>query len=180
MDEGPAFMVGPYDWVDAAFTYDGRPAQAVRRLKYDRTTCLVPWMAATLRERFDEHDAASVFDVVVPVPLARRRRADRGFNQSELICQDLPTVQLGLIKRIRETPPQVNLDHGERRTNLRGAFVSGPEAAGKRVLLVDDVYTTGATAEACAVSLLDAGAAQVGILTFCRVKEPFGPGGTAQ
>ena len=74
--EGSRFFVGPYDWTDAAFVFEGRPSQAVRRLKYDRATCLVPWMASVLRARFDDQGAAALFDVVVPVPLARRRRAD--------------------------------------------------------------------------------------------------------
>lgn len=171
----PGFRTGPYTWTDAPYSYEGRPAQAVRRLKYDRATGLVAWMAGELLRRHTEAEASTSFDVVVPVPLARGRLAERGFNQSELLASQLPDLHLDLLKRTRETRPQVSLDAGERRANLSGAFWASPQVQGLRVLLVDDVVTTGATAEACGIALAAAGAVLVGILTFCRVDDPIGP-----
>jgi len=128
-------------------------------------------MAGHLAERYAQSDMGSLFDVVVPVPLARGRLSQRGFNQSELLATDLPNVQNTLLSRHRETPHQVGLKAEARRANLMGAFAA-QQVEGLRVLLLDDVYTTGATAEACAVTLRRAGAIDIGMLAFCRVNDP--------
>jgi ComF family protein len=117
-------------------------------------------------------------DIVVPVPLHRRRLWWRRFNQSAALAKAL--ARLGkkpfapaILTRIRATAQQVGLSAEERDRNVRGAFrVSPPEkiaVAGRRVLLVDDVYTTGATAKAATRALLRAGAAAVDVLVFARV-----------
>ncbi|MES1227228.1 MAG: ComF family protein, partial [Armatimonadota bacterium] len=174
-ESSPDLRSGPVSLVDAVFPYEGRPAQAVRRLKYDRATGLWKWMSSRLRDRFESQDLGARYDLVVPVPLAKGRLGERGFNQSELLASGLTDVRTDLLKRIRETPPQVNLDVTTRRANLAAAFSCTEEVKGRSVLLVDDVYTTGATAEACALCLASAGALTVGVLTFCKVKEPVGP-----
>lgn len=92
----------------------------------------------------------------------------RGFNQSVLLSALLPADKLKpkLLTRIRATKPQVHLNREERLTNLKGAFQAAPEVEGKEILLIDDVYTSGGTAVACAEALIAAGAASVGILTL--------------
>jgi ComF family protein len=116
------------------------------------------------------------YDLVVPVPLHRSRLWWRGFNQAALLA-DEAARRLGLpidaasVVRTRRTPPQTARDHDERRRNVRRAFaVKRPERmVGKRVLLVDDVMTTGATADECARAILSAGARSVDVFTLARV-----------
>lgn len=160
--------------VGTAFRYDGRAAQAVRRLKYDRATALAEPMAALLAEsarrlRLDEVDA------VVPVPIHFLRRCSRGFNQSELLCErfDPALVRTDLLRRVRFTRPQVGLTREQRSRNLRDAFRASRRVEGLRVLLVDDVLTGGFTMLECARTLADAGAACVQGLVFCF--EELGP-----
>jgi ComF family protein len=115
-------------------------------------------------------------DLLVPVPLHPRRERERGFNQALLLARRLGRVwarQVGgdVLVRSVATRPQTDLSADERRANVRGAFVlRHPEAvAGRHVVLVDDIMTTGATAAECAACLRRAGAASVGVLTVARV-----------
>jgi ComF family protein len=122
------------------------------------------------------------FDLVVPVPLHWRRRWQRGFNQSELLARGMAqrcgVPMRGVLRRARSTDAQAGLSHARRRRNVAGAFRLRRRAriAGMRVLLVDDVMTTGATAAACAVALKRAGARHVALLTLARVDRRFSAG----
>jgi ComF family protein len=114
-------------------------------------------------------------DVLVPVPLAPARRRQRGFNQAELIARGVGArlgwpVDPSLLVRVRETPQQIWLPEAERRTNVEGAFgCPNPDAVdGRRVVLVDDVMTTGSTLRACAEPLKLAGALRVYGLVVAR------------
>ena len=131
------------------------------------------WMATAGRELLAEADA------LVPVPLHWRRQWARRFNQSALLAEvdrarraGVP-VAYGALKRVKATPQQVGLSQAERAQNVQGAFRVPPdgkaEVAGRRLVLVDDVLTSGATVDACARALLRAGAAQVDVLVFARV-----------
>ncbi len=114
-------------------------------------------------------------DLVLAIPLHRRRQSERGYNQSELLVGEL-CRQLGwpsdgeALSRIRQTRPQMGLTAAERRANVHGAFVADPaRVGGKRVLLVDDVCTTGSTLTAAAIALREAGARSVTAYCLCTV-----------
>lgn len=114
-------------------------------------------------------------DYFVPVPLHPKRHHERGFNQADLLSLELsrhfgiPTMT-GILNRTRHTIPQFDLHPKERMVNVRGAFSvrGGQHIQGKRLMLIDDIYTTGATVSECTRVLKDAGAEQVHILTLSR------------
>ena len=117
-------------------------------------------------------------DALTFVPSSRASMAERGFNTAQELARALsrnvrlPNVRL--LKKIRETADQASLDRAGRRTNLAGAFISA--SAPRRLILVDDVMTTGATADACARALRAAGARDVLVVTFARAGDPPAPG----
>ncbi len=125
-------------------------------------------MAKQLRAFYDDLDLAEA-GWIVPVPIHPSRGRMRGFNQAELLCKELPQekVKLDLLKRTKKTKPQVELSAARRMIELRGAFATGRPLEGERILLVDDVITTGGTALACAETLRNAGAIDVRVLTYC-------------
>jgi ComF family protein len=135
------------------------------------------WLAGPLGALLLERTplAVGVYDIMLPVPLHVQRLRWRGFNQAQLLARPLAHaagVRLDpySLERVRPTRPQVELDEKERRHNVAGAFrVLRPKAvAGRRVLLVDDVYTTGATVDECSRVLLRAGAQSVDVLALAR------------
>jgi ComF family protein len=111
-------------------------------------------------------------DTLVPVPLHPRRLRQRGYNQAGLLAEGLARLAglpvLELLRRCKPTRPQWDLDRQSRRDNLAGAFLASSQARGRRVLLIDDVCTSGASLEACARALRRAGAARVAAYVFAR------------
>ena len=158
------------DPVSMVFHYEGRAGQAVRRLKYDLSTCLAEPMAIRLGNRFNSQFAGAI-DLVIPTPIHWTRRMERGFNQSELLLSHIPSnlISEDALVRTRKTKPQASLDPMGRATNLSGAFAARPVVSGLRVLLVDDVITSGATVDECARALQLAGARSVSALAFAGV-----------
>lgn len=165
--EGSRHDVGNLAEAIYLFNYDGRASQAVKRLKYECATSLAEPMSSLLSVSAEKLKLLDV-DSIVPVPIHWTRRYHRGFNQAELLCEGLPSrlVNRRLLRRIRATRPQVGLSGEERSRNIQNAFEASPEVQGKRILLVDDVLTTGNTANECARTLLAAGAAEVKGLFF--------------
>ena len=150
------------------FRYRGVVADAVKALKYGRHTSLVEWMARQLE--LAPESLGLEYDLVLPIPIHWSRRAARGFNQAELLAERL-SPSPGILIRVRKTPPQVGLNREQRATNLVGAFQAHESVRGKRILLIDDVLTSGGTARECALVLHAKGATEVGILSFAG--EPF-------
>jgi ComF family protein len=163
----------PFARARAAVAYSGIARQIVHNLKYRDRTDLAPWMARWMARAGAEllRDA----EIVVPVPLHRRRFFTRRFNQSAELARHvarqsgLPFEPLAVV-RVKRTRQQVGLDAKAREANMRGAFQVRAEARiavnGRRVLLVDDVFTTGATVSAATKVLKRAGAREVDVLTF--------------
>jgi ComF family protein len=169
-----------YDRARAAVRYDDIARALVTRFKYGDRLDLAPmmgrWMARAGRELIADADA------LVPVPLHWRRLWARRFNQSAALAKtigDIAGVPMltGVLRRVRATPQQVGLSKTERADNVQGAFRVPPECradvAGRRLILVDDVLTSGATVDTCARALLRAGAAHVDVLVFARVVAPL-------
>ena len=164
-----------FDAARAATRFDGPVREMIHRFKYDRRVQLARPLGLITAETLAPWAAATTSDLVVPVPLHVRRLRQRGFNQAVLIGQvlahqwQLPLDRTGL-RRIRWTEPQINLSAAERTANVRGAFaVSAPSRVeGRRVLLVDDVFTTGSTVAECARALKGAGATEVRVATVAR------------
>ena len=156
--------------------YDGVLRDLIQRFKYSGFRPLARPLANYLRDALGRMDATS-FDLILPVPLHRSRERRRGFNQAALLAARMSRlcgIPLGSkdCVRVRDTPPQTGLRGAERRRNVAGAFaVPRPERVrGRRLLLIDDVMTTGATANACAGALKTAGAAGVWVLTLGRAR----------
>jgi len=160
----------------AAVRYDDVARKLVHAFKYGDRLDLAPtmgrWMGNAGRPLLAEADA------IVPVPLHWRRQWARRFNQSALLAEVIGkasgvAVDHAALRRVKATPQQVGLSQAERAQNVQGAFRVPPsaksEVAGRRLLLVDDVLTSGATVDACSRALLRAGAAQVDVLVFARV-----------
>jgi ComF family protein len=159
--------------------YDDIASKLVHALKYGDRLDLAPimgrWMANAGSGLIADADA------LVPVPLHWRRQWARRFNQSALLAEIIAAasgrvVAHGALKRVKATPQQVGLGKSERAQNVQGAFrvpaEGKAEVAGRKLLLVDDVLTSGATVDACARALLRAGAASVDVLAFARVVTP--------
>lgn len=166
----------PFERARAAVVYSGVGREMVQALKYRDHTDLAPWMARWMLRAGSELIADA--ETIVPVPLHWMRTLRRGFNQSAELARAIasqtgkPFAPLA-VKRVKRTRHQVGLLLKEREDNVRAAFKTPVEReieiAGRRVLLVDDVYTTGATAAAVTKALKRGGASAVDILTFARV-----------
>ncbi len=154
------------------YPYEGAVAKAIQRLKYQQQHKLVQSIADLL---FKDLEGLSV-DWVMAIPLHPRRLRSREFNQSLLLAKVLAQrlrlpLGIDLIRRIRETPPQVGLSKKERKKNMHRAFsVVAPDTiAGRRILLIDDVFTTGATLREAAKTLKKADAKEIIVATPARM-----------
>ena len=164
------------DRIQAAVAYDDISRSIAMRLKYGRKVALARTMSRYMRPLIGEVPAEAL---IVPVPLHRLRLWNRGFNQSAIVARELSRrtgvpVALDALQRVRATPPLKGLNMRQRRKAVAGAFRAskGAELRGRTVVLIDDVLTTGSTANACARVLKRAGAARVELISWARVIRP--------
>ena len=164
--------VPAFDWCRGYGAYEGILRESIHLLKYSGMRPLARPLGRRLAALLAD---SGPVDLIVPVPLHQQRQRSRGFNQSELLAAELSKctgvpVDCSVLRRVRVTETQTGLSHRERRLNLLDAFrVARPEGvSGRRVALLDDVVTTGATANECARVLRDHGAARVYAVAFAR------------
>jgi ComF family protein len=160
------------EYIRSAVVFDGRARDAIHRFKYQRWSSLAEPLGEWLVDVWQAVQPPA--DWIVPVPLHAARERERGYNQSALLARQLgrhvrvPVVEQAL-RRVRATKVQMQLNAAERQENMAGAFAAvDVRLRGRRVAVIDDVATTGATLDACAAALLEAGAVAVYGLTLAR------------
>jgi ComF family protein len=155
--------------------FEGSLQAAIHRWKYEGKIHLTPFFAEWMAEGLNRCWEPNSLDLLIPVPLHPQRLRERGFNQALLLVKELSRrtgipYSRKILKKKKPTIPQVNLSGVEREKGLRGTFhvIEKEELLGKSVLLVDDVYTTGATVNECSKALLRGGAERVNVLTLAH------------
>ncbi len=169
-----------FDRARSFAVYDEALVRAITLLKYEAVMPLAGWFAARLEEMVREVGSDLEADVIVPVPLHRSRLRERGYNQAELLARPLARrlglpMRSELLVRIKPRPDKLKLTRHERWNTVRGAYAAreGARIDNLRVMLVDDVFTTGATLDACSRALRRGGAKQVVGVTVARVVEAW-------
>ena len=179
--DDPDFVCGscmtsplPVDWTEAWGSYRGSFEKVLQAFKFKRhdffAAPLAELLEGALRDRGDLD-----FDAIVPVPMHRAKLRKRGYNQAELLARSLGKrigirYERALLAKTRDLGAQSKLPRSERAANVHGAFLASPRAASRRILLVDDVITTGETIRACAQALLDAGAKSVAAAVVAKTE----------
>ena len=163
----------PYSGSRAFGYYSAELRQMIHELKFEKRRPLTKLLAPLMADIFFESWRREDFDFITYVPLHYLRRRERGYNQSELLGRTLAQMvglpERNTLRRITATRSQVGLSDSQRRENVRKAFYTHIDrVAGKRILLIDDVMTTGATIVSAAESLINAGAEKVSVLTVAR------------
>lgn len=169
----------PFHTCRSALLLEGAVQQLIHRFKYGGRVQLALPLGLLAASALSGFCAEKAPDLIIPVPLHKKRLRQRGYNQSQLIAQVLGKklklpVEVGNLRRLRWTEPQTTLDATNRVANVKGAFaVQDPvRLEGKRVLLVDDVLTTGSTMRACVEALMDAEVSAVAAVTVARGVQP--------
>jgi ComF family protein len=165
----------PFSVARSALLYENSTKELIHQFKYGKRVMLRRPLGLLAASQLDAFADTFKADLILPVPLHKRRLRERGFNQAILLGEIFSkrwqvALSRNNLRRTRWTEPQVNLGATERAANVRGAFaiVCEKEILGKRIFLVDDVYTTGSTAKECSRILMKAGAAEVAVLTVAR------------
>lgn len=162
----------PFNGITAPYRWTGVVQELVYSLKYRNVRASAPRLAELMSAHLADKSISA--DTIAPVPLHPSRERERGYNQSELLARSISKstgipIESGVLARTRNTTPQVSMSTPEeRRRNVVGAFECVGDVAGKRVLLIDDVVTTGATVAECSAQLRQAGAVSIWVLSLGR------------
>lgn len=164
----------------ALWLYTGEMRQAIHAVKYQNKREYLEYFAKEMAEYLHREIADWQPEVILPIPMHRSAKGIRGYNQAELLAVHLGRelgipVEKKVLFKVRKTANQKELDHKSRRTNLKGAFAvklpHGKRQIWKKVLLVDDVYTTGSTLDEAAHTLRKSGVKDVFFVTICMVPQ---------
>ena len=166
-----------YDYGYGAYLYDSRMQEAVGRLKYNGRKEYARIFAREMYERYGAWMKKTGAQALIPVPVHRKRYRQRGYNQSALLARELSRysgipVWEDYLLRVRDTLPQKDLSPGERKQNLVGAFQIDPvqlelKPKPECVIIIDDIYTTGSTIDACSVQMKTQGVKRIYFLCLC-------------
>lgn len=164
-------------YVISALFYEGKVRDAIVRCKFKGWSGNCDVFAYIMREYVKNFPHLSKFDMVIPVPLSKERLYERGFNQSQRLAKAIADIagieynEIALVK-IRNNKRQSRLSEAERILNVKGVYAASQDVNGKRIILVDDIYTSGATLEECAAAMKEAGAIEViGVTLSVRYKK---------
>ena len=167
----------PFEIARSVVLYDGVIKEAIHKFKFEGKKALSPILGRFLVEHLDRGEIpVKKIDVVIPLPLSRKRFRQRGYNQTELLAKEISghysiDVDSSSLKKVKDITPQFELSREKRMSNVKGAFSSSP-LPGKNVLLIDDIYTTGATVREASMALKASGAKSVYVLTLARAACP--------
>lgn len=164
-----------YDYAVAVFRYRGSVKEGIRIMKFRNNTSGVKFFGREMYELYRRTYEDKNIDVIVPVPLYKSKEKQRGFNQSLLLAKEI-SQRSGLpvgknLTKVKDTPAQHFLKREEREKNLREAFEASDDVQNKNILLIDDIITTGSTANECAGVLKRAGANKVFVLAAALTSE---------
>ena len=162
----------PWRIAVSAFPFEGKPRHWIHEFKYRDKLYLAPFLAECLADAWRKYGGGEPVDGIVPVPLHWFRRLTRGYNQTDLLADQLGRrlgiPKISCLRRTRRTRQQAKMNREERRRNILHAFACRTSPEGRRLLLLDDVFTTGSTLKAATEALLEGGAASVSVLTVAR------------
>ena len=162
----------PWKLAVSAFPFEGKARHWIHEFKYRGGLHLAPFLAERLADAWRTYGGNEPLDGIVPVPLHWFRRLTRGYNQTDVLAgllgRRLGLPKIPCLRRTRRTRQQARMNKEERRRNVRHAFACRTSPAGRRLLLLDDVFTTGSTLKAATEALLDGGASSVSVLTIAR------------
>jgi ComF family protein len=162
----------PWRLAVSAFPFEGKARHWIHEFKYRGGLHLAPFLAESLADAWRTYGGKEPLDGIVPVPLHWFRRLTRGYNQTDilasLLAKRLGIPKIPCLRRTRRTRQQAKMNREERQRNVRHAFVCKTNPTGQRLLLLDDVFTTGSTLKAAVEALLAGKATAVSVLTVAR------------
>ena len=163
----------------ACFSYKSPVRDAILRVKFEEDRTPVHELGKLMAAKFGACNLDKQFDIVIPVPVSHRTMRRRGYNQSVLLARQLAEkyalpLEESVLLKTKETKRQIDIGRDERRANVKGAYrlAANSFVSGKRILLVDDVITTGSTLDECAKTLQEAGAAECCALCLASAEKP--------
>lgn len=161
------------DYVISPLFYEGKIRDVILRLKFRGDRAFADVLAFLLCSLLNDISGLGEFDIVVPAPLSKKRLNERGFNQAALLAKPFSDCfkleyRGDILLKIKETKRQSRLMSSERVTNVRGAFSASEDVRDKHIIIVDDIFTTGNTLEACALALKESGAKNIVGITLTR------------